>query len=685
MRDRAQVPSTRAGGFQTLATGNLGGLEEAWSRYAEDNELDVHLIRPEVAKSWQRCRSHKLDPFLKPNCSISQALLRDSLRRKQHLIRIALPFMEDLYAVVKNSEFFVILTDEDGMLLHVFGGGKLPVSSNSGIQLYPGANWAETARGTNAVGTALIEKKSVQIYAWEHYYQSNHCLTCSACPIFDPNGTIVGVLDMSGDYRHANAHTLGMVVAAAHAIQNQLQLEAINNKLSRAYQYSSLLLESMSDSLLSINNNGVVTEMNRKAGRLLGIDPGLAKGRHISQICNLAGAIVPVFDSGTEHRDKEVVLGNTGKKVTCSASLLKASEGNVIGAVALLRESAATPVRFLGRAHKRRTTFEDIVGESPVMEQLKKWAAVAAAASPSTVLITGETGTGKELFAQAIHNASTRKNETFIALNCAALPENLLESELFGYEEGTFTGGKKGGRPGKFEIANGGTIFLDEIGDMPLTAQMKLLRVIQEKTCVRLGSAEEKEVNVRIIAATHKDLSAEVRQGTFREDLYYRLTVLEVNIPPLRQRRQDIPLLTSHIVRKVVSRLTGEGHERFAALNQEQPIHIQESFLNKLETHPWPGNIRELENVIERALVRMGADNELHAGLIEFLSRQPAEVETTPGCVKPLRDIEKKSILEALIAFKYNIKQTSEHLGITRNTLYSKIKQYGICPIMPES
>ena len=147
----------------------------------------------------------------------------------------------------------------------------------------------------------------MQIYAWEHYYRSNHCLTCSACPIFDPNGTIVGVLDMSGDYRHANAHTLGMVVAAAHAIQNQLQLEAINNKLSRAYQYSSLLLESMSDSLLSINNNGPVTEMNCKAGRLLGIDPGLAKGRHISQICNLAGAIVPVFDSGTEHRDKEVV------------------------------------------------------------------------------------------------------------------------------------------------------------------------------------------------------------------------------------------------------------------------------------------------------------------------------------------------------------------------------------------
>ena len=239
--------------------------------------------------------------------------------------------------------------------------------------------------------------------------------------------------------------------------------------------------------------------------------------------------------------------------------------------------------------------------------------------------------------------------------------------------------------PGKFEIADGGTIFLDEIGDMPLTAQMKLLRVIQEKACVRLGSAEEKEVNVRIIAATHKDLSAEVRQGTFREDLYYRLTVLEVKIPPLRQRRQDIPLLTSHIVRKVVSRLAGEGHERFAALNQEQPIHIQDSFLSKLETHLWPGNIRELENVIERALVRMGTDNELHASLIEFLSRQPAEAETTPGCVKPLRDIEKKSISEALTAFKYNIKQTSEHLGITRNTLYSKIKQYGICPIMPES
>jgi transcriptional regulator of acetoin/glycerol metabolism len=667
-----------------LPTRNLVGLEKAWSRYAEDNELDVYLIRPEVARSWRRCRSSKLDAFFKPQYHIDRAGLRESLSRKEQLVRIALPFMEDLYAFVKNSEFFVALTDENGLLLHVLAS-KAHLPSSSGIQLCSGADWAESARGTNAVGTALFEKKPVQIYAWEHYFQCNHLLTCSACPIFDPNGAMIGVLDISGDFRHANAHTLGMVVAAAHAIQNQLQSEASNNKLFRACQYSSLLLDSMSDSLLSINNNGIVTEMNSKAGKLLGIDPDCAKGRHISRICNLAGAIIPVLESGTERQEREVVIGNTGKKVTCSASLLKASEGDVIGAVAVFRESAGAPVRALPCAHKRRAGFDDIVGDSLVLRQLKEWATVAAAASSSTVLITGETGTGKELFAQAIHNASTRRNGAFIALNCAALPENLVESELFGYEDGTFTGGKKGGRAGKFELADNGSIFLDEIGDMPLTTQMKLLRVIQEKTSVRLGSVEEREVNVRIIAATHKDLSAEVQRGTFREDLYYRLTVLDVKIPPLRERREDIPALTRHIVGKIALRLAGEDHERFAALNRQLSIHIQDSFLDKLQTHLWPGNIRELENVIERALVRMGADDELHAGLIEFLSRKPLQAETAPDYVKPLREVEKKLISEALTAFKYNIKQTSEHLGITRNTLYSKMKHYGVCPNMPES
>jgi transcriptional regulator of acetoin/glycerol metabolism len=662
-----------------LPNGNPVALRKAWSRYAEDDQLDIHLIRPEVARSWQRCRNSKLDAFLKPNDYVSEAELGERLFRKEHLIRVGLPFMEDLYAFVKHSEFLVVLTDEHGTLLRVLGD-KTPIPRSSGIDLRPGEDWGETARGTNAVGTALFERKPVQIYAWEHYCQNHHYLTCSACPILDPNGAIIGVLDISGDYRLANPHTLGMVVAAAHAIRNQFQLEAINDKLHRAYQYSSLLMESMSDSQLSINTNGIVTEINSKAGRLLGVDPIFARGRHISQVCSIGGAIIPVLESGEEHQVKEVVIGKTGKKVTCSASMLRSCEGNVIGALAVFSESAPASTRLLPRVPSRRASFDDIVGEGPVMKHLKEWAKVVAAASPSTVLITGETGTGKELFAQAIHNVSARKNGAFIALNCAALPENLVESELFGYEEGAFTGGKKGGRAGKFELADGGTIFLDEIGDVPLTTQMKLLRLIQEKTYVRLGSAEEREVNVRIVAATHKDLSVEVQRGTFREDLYYRLTDLEVKIPPLRQRREDIAPLTQHIIQKIVSRLADEGHERFAALTRMPSIHIQDSFVKKLESHVWPGNIRELENVIERALVRMGANDELHADLIEFSRQQLVKAEIIPDHVKPLRDAEKDSISEALIVFKNNIKQTSVHLGITRNTLYRKMKEYGISP-----
>src|SRR6185369_5826656 len=499
--------------------------QKAWSGYIETGVLDVQQLRPEVANSWLRCRNLNVDPFQEKDGDVNQLELRERLYNKQHLVKVARPFMDNLYNFVKGSGFQVVLTDEDGFLLEVLGDNEI-VSRTQEVNLCPGGNWSEAVKGTNAIGTAIVEKRPVQIYAWEHYCRLHHFLTCSASPIFDPDGDMVGILDISGDYRVANAHTLGMVVAAVNAIENQLRLQRATNKLYMAYRYSNALLENMSDGLISINNNGIVTEINAKGGEIFGVNPALVKGRHVEQIYNARATILQVLSEGKEYEDREIIIEKMGKKIYSSASLLRDDAGGIIGAVAVFREmNNRQPAKRPTILHSHCYTFDDIIGESLAMVAHKQWAKLAAASS-STVLINGESGTGKELFAQAIHNASPRRDRQFIAINCAALPENLIESELFGYEEGTFTGAKRGGQAGKFELSDGGTIFLDEIGDMSLNVQAKLLRVIQEKTVARIGAVNEKHVDIRIISATHKNLQAEVQLGNFRQDLYYRLNVL---------------------------------------------------------------------------------------------------------------------------------------------------------------
>jgi len=640
--------------------------EKAWNLYVEKEILDLQQLRPEVANSWQRCRSLRINPYQEVSCAVNLPELRERLYNNQHLLKVARPFMDNLYNFVKGSGFQVVLTDEQGYLLEVLGDNDI-VSRTKQVLLCPGGNWSESVKGTNAIGTALVEKRPVQIYAWEHYCQPHHFLTCSAAPIFDPDGELIGILDISGDYRVANAHTLGMVVAAVNAVENQLRLLRATDKLYMAYRYSNALLENMSDGLISINNNGIITEINAKAAEIFGVNQARSKGRHVELVCSSRVPMLKVLSDAKDYEDREIIIEKVGRKIYSSASLLRDDAGGVIGVVAVFREidNRQAPKRpIIMQSHCY--TMDDIIGESPAIASAKEWARLAAD-SPSTVLINGESGTGKELFAQAIHNASPRKGRQFIALNCAALPENLIESELFGYEEGTFTGAKRGGQAGKFEIADGGTIFLDEIGDMSLNVQAKLLRVIQEKKVARIGSAREKAVDIRIIAATHKDLQAEVLEGNFRQDLYYRLNVLGMRIPALRERAEDYELLTRHLVQKIAAKL------------RKGAVLIQEGLLQKIESHSWPGNIRELENALERALIRSGASGVLTPELLDFsFAPQLAKAESKPPEISSLRDAEKRLISEALAFYQGNIQKASAKLGIGRNTLYRKMKEYDI-------
>lgn len=639
-------------------------VEEAWNRYVVNDELDIQKLRPEVASSWQRCRNLRVDPFGNENLDIGGQELKERLRLANHLVTIARPYMHNLYNYVKGSGFQVVLSDKDGFLLETIGDPEI-IKKTRQIQLCPGGNWSEAIKGTNAIGTCLLEGKPIHIFAREHYCQPNHFLTSYASPIFNPDGMLLGSIDITGDYKSHNPHTLALVVAAVNAIENQLRLHKATNKLYMAYKFSNTLLESTADGILSIDNNGVISHINSSGAKILGVNPKDSIGKHVETVFKKSSMILQTLISGGEYKEQEIVVDELGKKLSYSVTPLRDDLGNSIGALAVLKEVKEKHSSKKNLAPMAKYVFEDIFGESDSVSKAVQWAKIASR-SPSTVLLNGESGTGKELFAQAIHNGSSRKDRPFIAINCAALPETLIESELFGYEEGSFTGSKKGGQIGKFELANGGTIFLDEVGDIPLFTQVKLLRVIQEKKISRIGSANEIMVDIRIIAATHKDLKEEVLKGNFRKDLYYRLNVITINIPPLQERMDDLPLLARHFVNKLSSKLGKKN------------ISIADSFIEKIRAYNWPGNIRELENAIERAINLVEDKEVLTADFLYFDNSPPARIEEKVTEIKSLKEIEKDTIVCALNLYKGNILKVSAKLGIGRNTLYRKIKEYDI-------
>jgi len=463
--------------------------------------------------------------------------------------------MNEIYQHIKGSGSLVILTDAGGYILKAIGDDRF-YDKAVRVNLSEGVNWGEHVKGTNAIGTSLVEKAPVTIFAHEHFYKENHFLTCAAAPIFDFNGKLIGILDISGDYQGAHPHSLGLVVAGSRAIQSRLLLKQLQNR----------------------NSN-----KNKRVG----------------------------YEAGY--------------------------------------------------------TFEKIISNSLVMQKVIEQAQKIAR-SNSPALLLGESGTGKELVAQAVHNASSRADGPFIAVNCGAVPRNLIEAELFGYEDGAFTGARKGGAQGKFELAQEGTLFLDEIGDMPFEVQTVLLRVLQEKRYARVGGHRMRNLDVRIVAATNKDLLQLVNEGRFRLDLYYRLNVLSLTLPPLRDRGDDIEALVNH----------------FMAQFTEGEKVLSDAVIKVFREYSWPGNVRELINVIERAITMM---DDVIVGLEHLpkeireevmVKRQNLDQRSVSDTKGSLQQTEKQSIKNTLIGCEGNISQTARKLGIGRTTLYRKIKKYGI-------
>lgn len=461
------------------------------------------------------------------------------------------------------------------------------------------------------------------------------------------------------------AYSFRLLAENLKGILAQCHLQA---DLVQQRRYQDAIAESVSDGLLLVDRSGRLDFINSIGARILGVSRDWAIGRHLGELVDFRPVVLDVIETGIGYTDKEFVL--KGKTKTFhfmkTAVPIRDQQGQVVCVVDTFREIRRVQKMVTSMTGlSARFTFDDIVGESAVMRECIRMASIAAQ-SISNVLIQGESGTGKELLAQAIHNAGSLADGPFVAVNCAAIPRELVESELFGYEDGAFTGAVKGGRPGKFELAHEGTIFLDEIGDMPLDMQVKLLRVIQDRKVMRIGGSNVFQFNGRIIAASNRDLLKETEEGSFRRDLFYRLNVLTVHSPPLRERKEDIPPTVAHILRRV------SGKPGAAA-----PVVGREA-LAALEAYDWPGNVRELENALERA-INVAARNVIQLGdLPKHIVASQSSGTVRPGKPRSLDEAEAEAIKEALTSLDRNISRAAHVLGVTRNTLYSKIRKYGL-------
>src|SRR5665648_65813 len=639
-----------------------------WKKFIEEGLGDPAVTRSVILESWRRCMKLGVNPYDgSSKDTLDQEKIQQLIEDNSKLVEAAKPFMHTIYQSVTGSGFMVVITDKEGRILYTCGDPEILDKAASTIRFVQGSNWSEQAVGTNAIGTALAINKAIQMAGSEHFCQSHHYWTCSGAPIHNSQGNTIGCFNISGPSERVYSHTFGMVVAAVGAIENQMHKEEIQEEKNRAYELLSAATESVSEGLLAVDNEGRIIHINQVAQKIFGMSEKIETGQLLASILGPDEMFSEMANQFLWKTDVEIVHDREQGRIHCLCSALPfyKLDGSIGGVVFTLREINKV-LSLVNRMAGATARFycEDIIGESDVMKKALKLIFVSAN-SRSNVLLTGESGTGKELFAQAIHNHSARSEGPFVAVNCAAMPRELIQSELFGYSEGAFTGAKRGGNLGKFELANEGTIFLDEIGDMPIELQVNLLRVLQERKITRVGGQKVIPINIRIIAATNKDLLKSVEEGRFRQDLYYRLNVLRIHIPPLRDRGKDIELITMHLIKV------------FSESLDKKIKGVEPEFLEVICDYCWPGNIRELQNAVEYAMNVAEGDYLSADDLPSGIHHQPTLMQTT-GKTISLTEIEKITVVSTLDKFNGNITKTAKSLGIGRNTLYDKLKKLGI-------
>lgn len=565
-----------------------------------------------------------------------------------------------------SSGHVLSLFDADGRMLSCEGDPAV-LEGLAAINFRPGALWTEGAVGTNGPGTALATNRAVHIVGAEHFCEAWHGWHCAAVPIADHvTRELLGVIDISGFSSSAHPHTLQLAVALASSVREMLASRDLEWRCAVLKRFAALSWRYVQDGLVAIDRRGVVLSANDRAPA--GLRPGTqahpalqkALAEHARGFARHAGP--------NDTSELFLSLGHDIGLAVVSHPVVE--QGRVVGACLVLQGGAAVrgaarpalPSPMASGDADTRLSLQGIAGTAPAMAESLR-IAIAASTNTLPVLLLGESGTGKEVFAQAIHRASDRSDRPFVAVNCAALPHDLVEAELFGYIGGAFTGARREGSPGKFRAADGGTIFLDEISEMPYGAQAALLRVLQEQEVTAVGSTNPTKVNVRVMAATNRDVQEAISAGVLREDLYHRLNVLGIELPPLRERLADIPVLAGELIR-----------EASAELNRPQ-LRFDHGVLAVLAAHDWPGNVRELKNVVRRAAA-LCRDECIRIDDVSLRSAGYRRPVARP--VRMVEAVDDRALTVSALMAARTMADAATRLGINRSTLYRRLERYGL-------
>jgi transcriptional regulator of acetoin/glycerol metabolism len=642
----------------------------------EHGEVPQGLVDEALSRSWARSQHAGLSPVdliaEQPLCSASD--LRQALEQQREFLAHARPVMEFVYEQMRGCGNLVVLSDARGLLLHSLGDSEF-VDRADRVALRPGALWHEADRGTNAIGTALADQRPVVIHGAEHYLERNSFLTCAAAPVRTSGGQLQGVLDISGDRRGHHPHTFALVRSAARMIEDRLfHARHSRDQILRLHHLPEGL-GAVGEGLLALSDDGWIVGANTVAQEWLDLDDTRIGTGTLDRLTGIQHRLMPPGKVMRLHHapGQRTLFGRLDPRQRPVFNLT---------APARAAHASAAPV---GRANLDPAAASAQPQDERVREGLQRARRVQA--QGIAILIQGESGSGKEVFARALHAEGERAHRPFVAVNCAALPETLIEAELFGYVGGAFTGARREGSPGRIREADGGTLFLDEIGDMPLSLQARLLRVLQDKVVTPLGGSKPQAVDFVLVCATHRKLREAVAQGTFREDLFYRINGLTVSLPALRDR-QDFHA----IVQGMLTQLCQD-------MKRPPLAHVHPGLLSAMARYPWPGNLRQLHGLLRTVCALM--DPEEHSLDWHHLPDDMAEelrlAQDPPPSATASRDLPSghlpvavpnpldanlrrlsdHAILQIVQATGGNMSEAARRLGISRNTLYRRLKQAG--------
>ncbi len=636
-----------------------------WKKFVRTGRSDLTELSDPIRQSWHRCREMGVNPGHGKCWDIrNEPELGEDFRILRELVQET---RDQIYSLVRGKGLLVTVSDRRGYLVGMCGDYDTLLMADR-LNFGPGANWSEKSVGTNAIGTALASGQAIRVTGCEHFCESHHGWICSAAPFYDIRGEVVGCIDISGPKTSDHSQALALAIEGARAIESRLFKSGALDFQQQSTRLLKAVFNAVRTGLVFLDTGGTIKAANPKASALLASDNDQLVGMAADNFFRIE-KLSRLLTAESRSREHSGILLPHRSRATLRARAFPVLSRNHVpaGVLLVLEERQPKRVSISKTAVAATDPFSRIIGHSRVLHSTVDIARRIAALS-TTVLITGDSGTGKDVLARAIHEASPRAAGPFVAVNCGAIPADLIQSTLFGYVEGAFTGAHRKGRRGQFEAASGGTLLLDEIAEMPLPMQVNLLRVLEEARITRVGGTKPIAVDVRVIAATNKDLEEETRQGRFRQDLFYRLNVVRINMPPLRQRGKDILLLANHFINEFSTKM----HRRLRR--------VEADFYDLLTAYPWPGNVRELRHAMESAVALMPSDVLSKENLPEYILRA---VPTVGGnsVSEPsfnLENLQREAILGAHAYFRGNITRMAGALGIGRNTLYAKLKKFGI-------